>query len=182
MNYKTKQLEDGNTAYFINGKWYKKASKNKIKKIKANRDCAKGSNYSILYGGGAYATSGPWQKEFPELSKSNLMKKTNLALKGKKGIRCKESDTFINGTDSSAFNYMENIALNQEVPSLPALGTKISTALRPSVLDGKKDFYTGRLNWTIQASGSEFLSIFLTAVHWLMDENNIPFEFIISIN
>jgi DNA polymerase gamma 1 len=70
--------------------------------------------------------------------------------------------------------------MKSRVPQLPCLGTKISTAMRPSAVGD--DFRTGRTNWTIQASGAEILSIMLTAVHWLAEEYKIPCRFILSIH
>ena len=75
---------------------------------------------------------------------------------------------------------MENIALRTRVPTLPCLGTKISTALRPSAVGN--DFHTGRINWTIQSSGAEMLAILLTATHWLARQFKIPAQFILSIH
>ena len=70
--------------------------------------------------------------------------------------------------------------MKTRVPQLPCLGTKISTAMRPSAVGD--DFKTGRTNWTIQASGAEILSIMLTAVHWLAEEYKIPARFVLSIH
>ena len=75
---------------------------------------------------------------------------------------------------------MEEIAVRSTVPQLPCLGTKISTALRPKVVGD--DYKTGRVNWTIQSSGAEILSIFLTTIHWLIEEYKIPARFILSIH
>jgi DNA polymerase gamma 1 len=52
--------------------------------------------------------------------------------------------------------------------------------MRPAAVGD--DFKTGRVNWTIQSSGAEILSIMLTAVHWLIDEYKIPARFILSIH
>ena len=85
----------------------------------------------------------------------------------------KISDGFYEGgSDSGCYNYMENIALRTRVPTLPGLGTKISTALRPSAVGS--DFHTGRINWTIQSSGAEMLAILLTATHWLARQLQNP--------
>ena len=70
--------------------------------------------------------------------------------------------------------------MRSKVPTLPCLGTKISTAMRPGAVG--TDFKTGRVNWTIQSSGAEILSIMLTAVHWLADEYKIPCRFVLSIH
>jgi DNA polymerase gamma 1 len=75
---------------------------------------------------------------------------------------------------------MEEIAMRTKVPQLPCLGTKISTAMRPAAVGS--DFKTGRVNWTIQSSGAEILSIMLTAVHWLAEEYKIPSRFVLSIH
>jgi len=84
------------------------------------------------------------------------------------------------GSDSGCFNFMEEIAMRSRVPTLPCLGTKISTAMRPAAVGD--DFKTGRVNWTIQSSGAEILSIMLTAVHWLANEYKIPSRFVLSIH
>jgi DNA polymerase gamma 1 len=52
--------------------------------------------------------------------------------------------------------------------------------MRPAAVGS--DFKTGRVNWTIQSSGAEILSIMLTAVHWLTAEYKIPARFILSIH
>ncbi len=70
--------------------------------------------------------------------------------------------------------------MRSRVPTLPCLGTKISTAMRPAAVGD--DFKTGRVNWTIQSSGAEILSIMLTAVHWLAEEYKIPCRFVLSIH
>ena len=70
--------------------------------------------------------------------------------------------------------------MRSRIPQLPCLGTKISTAMRPAAVGD--DFKTGRVNWTIQSSGAEILSIMLTAVHWLAEEYKIPCRFVLSIH
>jgi DNA polymerase gamma 1 len=52
--------------------------------------------------------------------------------------------------------------------------------MRPAAVGD--DFKTGRVNWTIQSSGAEILSIMLTAVHWLTAEYKIPARFVLSIH
>lgn len=75
---------------------------------------------------------------------------------------------------------MSEIALRSKVPSLPCLGTKITTALRPAYVGN--DFVPGRMNWAIQATGAEILSITLVAMHWLCSEHKIPVRFVVSIH
>jgi DNA polymerase gamma 1 len=99
-------------------------------------------------------------------------------LQSKKGVS--RNGLYEGGLDSGCFNYMEEIAMRSQLPTLPCLKTKISTAMRPSAVGD--DFKTGRVNWTIQSSGAEILSIMLTAVHWLAEEYKIPCRFILSIH
>ena len=52
--------------------------------------------------------------------------------------------------------------------------------MRPAAVGN--DFHTGRINWTIQASGAEMLAILLTSTHWLARKFKIPAQFILSIH
>jgi DNA polymerase gamma 1 len=67
-----------------------------------------------------------------------------------------------------------------EVPTLPTLGTQISEALRPNNVHG--DFKNCRLNFTVQASGAEMLSVMLVSVKWLSGVFRIPMNFVVSIH
>jgi DNA polymerase gamma 1 len=180
MEIKTKQLDDGRTAYFKNGKWIVPISKERKAFLKSLRDLGKVINFSALYGSGAKGLATFIQKEFPEKEFRELMVMANRAISSKKGKKDRKIDQYVGGTDSGAFNMMESIALHQKVPALPCLGTKITTALRPAVVGN--DFVPGRLNWAIQATGAEILSITLVAMHWLCHEHKIPIRFVISIH
>lgn len=142
------------------------------------RDEAKIQNFQILYGAGLRAVERQVLRNHPEKSPAEVKKISREILNGKKGF---PKDGFVQGgTDSGAFNFMEEIAMRSRIPQLPCLGTKISTAMRPAAVGD--DFKTGRVNWTIQSSGAEILSIMLTAVHWLTAEYKIPARFILSIH
>ena len=69
---------------------------------------------------------------------------------------------------------MESVLhLKTRVPTLPGLGTKISTALRPAAVGD--DFHTGRINWSIQASGAEMLAMLADfSTHWLVSQVQNP--------
>lgn len=153
-------------------------SKERYKEIAKARDLAKIVGFTVLYGGGARAIQTYIRKIYPEKSPSQVKNFAFKALSSKKGQL--QGGLYEGGTDSGCFNYMEEIAMRSKVPTLPCLGTKISTAMRPSAVGD--DFKTGRVNWTIQSSGAEILSIMLTAVHWLSEEYKIPCRFIISIH
>jgi DNA polymerase gamma 1 len=147
--------------------------------IGVDRDTAKGVGFAMLYGAGVRTIANTIQKKFKDRSTNELRQYGTRALAFKKGERGPEG-FYEGGSDSGCYNYMEGIALRSKVPELPCLGTKISTALRPSAVGN--DFHTGRINWSIQASGAEMLAVILTATHWLAKKFKIPAQFVISIH
>jgi len=144
-----------------------------------DRDTAKGVNFAILYGAGVRTIGNTIKKKFKDRKPSELKQYASQALAFKKG-RKNSHRHFEGGSDSGCYNFMERIALHQRIPTLPCLGTRISTALRPSSVGD--DFHTSRINWTIQASGAEMLSVILTSTHWLARKFKIPAQFIISVH
>lgn len=143
-----------------------------------DRDTAKIVGFSVLYGAGAKAVQTYIRRKYPEKSPVEVKNLAFKLLQSKKGVQ--SNGIYENGLDSGCFNFMEEIAMRTKLPTLPCLKTKISTAMRPSAVGN--DFKTGRVNWTIQSSGAEILSIMLTAVHWLAKEYKIPCRFILSIH
>ncbi len=143
-----------------------------------DRDTAKIAGFAILYGAGVRAVQTYIRRKYPEKSPTEVKNFAYRMLEGKKGKM--RNGLYEGGSDSGCFNYMEEIAMRSRVPTLPCLGTKISTAMRPAAVGD--DFKTGRVNWTIQSSGAEILSIMLTAVHWLAEEYKIPARFVLSIH
>lgn len=148
------------------------------KELARARDLAKVVGFTTLYGGGVKAIQTYIRKIYPEKSLQEAEDFAVRAITKKKGIL--EDEVYKKGSDSGCFNFMEHIALKEAVSTLPCLGTKISTAMRRSAVG--KDYKTGRVNWTIQSSGAEILSIILTSVHWLAREYKIPCRFILSIH
>ena len=143
-----------------------------------DRDTAKIVGFSVLYGAGARGVQTYIRRKYPEKSPTEVKNIAFKLLESKKGSQ--RNGIYEGGLDSGCFNFMEEIAMKTRVPQLPCLGTKISTAMRPAAVGD--DFKTGRVNWTIQSSGAEILSIMLTAVHWLAREYKIPCRFILSIH
>ena len=143
-----------------------------------DRDTAKIVGFSVLYGCGVRGAQTYIRRKYPEKGAEETRKMAQNLIHKKKGVATK--GLYAGGSDSGAFNMMEEISMRSRVPQLPCLGTKISTAMRPSAVGD--DFKTGRTNWAIQASGSEILSITLTAVAWLAKEYKIPYRFILSIH
>ena len=149
------------------------------KAIDTNRDVAKGVGFAMLYGAGVRTIANTIKKTYKDRSASELRQFSNRALIFKKGQKTPDGQ-YEGGSDSGCYNYMEDIALRTKIPTLPCLGTKISTALRPAAVGD--DFHTGRINWTIQSSGAEMLAVILTATHWLARRFKIPAQFILSIH
>jgi DNA polymerase gamma 1 len=143
-----------------------------------DRDTAKIAGFAVLYGAGVRAVQTYIRRKYPEKSPTEVKNFAYKILEGKKGKL--RNGLYEGGSDSGCFNFMEEIAMRTRVPQLPCLGTKISTAMRPAAVGD--DFKTGRVNWTIQSSGAEILSIMLTAVHWLAEEYKIPCRFVLSIH
>jgi DNA polymerase gamma 1 len=149
------------------------------KAINTNRDVAKGVGFAMLYGAGVRTIANTIKKTYKDRSANELRQFGNRALAFKKGQKTPDG-YYEGGSDSGCYNYMEGIALRTKTPTLPCLGTKISTALRPAAVGN--DFHTGRINWSIQASGAEMLAVILTATHWLARRFKIPAQFILSIH
>ena len=143
-----------------------------------DRDTAKIAGFSILYGAGVRAVQTYIRRRYPEKSPAEVKNFAFKMLESKKGKA--RNGLYEGGSDSGAFNMMEEISMRSRIPQLPCLGTKISTAMRPAAVGD--DFKTGRTNWAIQSSGSEILSITLTSVAWLAEEYKIPYRFVISIH
>jgi DNA polymerase gamma 1 len=143
-----------------------------------DRDTAKIVGFAVLYGAGAKGVQTYIRRKYPDKSPTQVKNIAFKLLESKKGVQ--KNGVYIGGLDSGCFNFMEEIAMRTRVPQLPCLGTKISTAMRPAAVGD--DFKTGRVNWTIQSSGAEILSIMLTAVHWLAREYKIPCRFVLSIH
>jgi len=143
-----------------------------------DRDTAKIAGFAVLYGAGVRAVQTYIRRKYPEKSPTEVKNFAYRILESKKGKQ--RNGLYEGGSDSGCFNFMEEIAMKSKVPTLPCLGTKISTAMRPSAVGD--DFKTSRVNWTIQSSGAEVLSIMLTAVHWLAAEYKIPARFVLSIH
>jgi len=159
-------------------KWLSPIEPQLYKLLAKARDLSKIVGFATLYGGSVRALSTPIRRTFPEKGEREVKDFALKALSSKKGVLV--NGVYEGGSDSGAFNLMEQISMKTKVPQLPCLGTKISTAMRPAAVG--TDFRTGRTNWAIQASGAEILSITLTAVAWLAEEYKIPYRFIISIH
>lgn len=156
----------------------RKVTQDEKKYVKECRNQVKGANFALLYGAGVKTLAASLKKADQSLSEKNsrLLAQKLIALKkGKKD----EDGTFVGGTDSVVYNAMFSIA-RSHTPSLPALGTKISEALRPSMVG--EDFITGRTNFCIQASGAEMLSAIIIIIKALCRKFGVEAYFCVSIH
>ena len=149
------------------------------KAVGIDRDTAKGVGFAMLYGAGVRTIGNTIKKSQKDRSPAELRSYASQALSFKKGKKNPDG-VFEGGSDSGCYNFMSRIALQSRIPTLPCLGTKISTALRPAAVGD--DFHTGRINWSIQASGAEMLAVLLTSSYWLARKFKIPAQFILSIH
>lgn len=156
----------------------RKATEEEIKIAKEIRNSVKASNFALLYGSGASTYAKSLRKSNPQLTEKESLTLAKKAIALKKGFKNGEG-LYEGGTDSDAFNAMYSIAMSK-VPTLPALGTQISTALRPDVCG--TSFMTGRNNWAIQAQGAEFLACLLTMIAYLCEKNDIEHHFTLAIH
>ena len=153
-------------------------TEDELQYVKDCRNQVKGANFALLYGAGKKTLAASLRKADPSLSEKqslNLASKLIILKKGKRD----EDGRFVGGTDSVVYNAMHTIA-GSHTPTLPALGTKISEALRPAMVGN--DFITGRTNFCIQASGAEMLSVILVTIRALCLKFNIEAYFCVSIH
>ena len=69
---------------------------------------------------------------------------------------------------------------NDSNARLPALGTKISSALRRDAVGDK--FITARANFGIQASGAEMLSVIVTIIAAFIKKYNINAHYVVAVH
>lgn len=156
----------------------RKATKEEINIAKECRNSVKTANFALLYGSGVNTYAKSLRKANPLISEKQSIELAKKAIKLKKGVKNKEG-LCEGGVDSDSFNAMFKIAMSP-TPTLPALGTQISDALRPGVCD--TSFMTGRMNFVIQAQGSEFLASLLTMIAYLGKINKIENHFTLAIH
>jgi DNA polymerase gamma 1 len=149
-----------------------------------NRDNAKVSNYSRLYGAGIAAQI-TYLKQFNPSFTMEQCEKLVLALYAQtKGVKVWTNTSargyvWAGGTESHTFNALEDIAYS-DAPRTPVLGYLISDALRPAKLDNL--YLTSRINWSVQGSGADYLHLTLMIIKWLSDKYEIPWRLVLTIH
>lgn len=120
------------------------------KELSIPRATAKTLFYASAYGSGVPGLTSLLRVQRPAAS-DNEQVATEFLSKFK-GQKIRGTRYFENGLFSNQNNFCVDL-ITQPQPTLPFLGTQITTALWPSAVGS--DYWTGRMNWTIQASGGE---------------------------
>ena len=117
------------------------------KAIGISRPVAKNCNYALIYNCGAKTLANTIRRGNKSISMEEATKLGRKLIKIKKGRKINSSSRrLIGGSDTHAYNEMDRIA-SMANPINPLSGTKMSTAIRPSVVGD--DFFTMRNNWVI---------------------------------
>lgn len=148
--------------------------------IGISRTIAKNCNYGMLYGSGVNTLASTIRKGNKNIPLTKAKEMGRVLITRKKGKKAgPNSDKYVGGSDSFAYNEMARVA-NSDVPVNPLSKTRMSTAFRPSNVGN--DFFTMRNNWVIQSTGSALLHSFLTAMEYLTHKYNVSARFCMSVH
>jgi DNA polymerase gamma 1 len=128
------------------------------KKVGVPRKTAKTYGFATLYGSGLAGLEAVARPELPDLTPQELTAKSSAFLDYFKGQRIRGTNYWQGGLFSHFYNYAYNI-ISSSVPTLPLLGTQITTALRPEAVGSS--YNTGRMNWVVQGSAGEMHDVAL---------------------
>lgn len=146
------------------------------KEVGISRDTSKIFSYSTLYGSGIAGLSNLYRVERPDLSDSEITNTAKSFLNYFKGGRVSGTKFFSGGIFSHQHNYGVR-RVSERNPTLPFLGTHITSALTPVAVGD--DYMPSRLNWVIQGSAGELHDYCLVKIH-----NRLPIggRFYLSIH
>jgi DNA polymerase gamma 1 len=122
------------------------------KDVGIERRHSKTLSFSMIYGAGLVSSANLLRPLMLNVSETDLqakVKKYQVFLKGTK-VR----GQFRDGLFSEFFNYAQEL-INKDYPELPFQKQKITNTLRPKYCG--TDYYTSRVNWTVQGTGSAIL-------------------------
>jgi DNA polymerase I-like protein with 3'-5' exonuclease and polymerase domains len=154
----------------------RKATKDEISFVKHCRNAVKAVNFALIYGAGMKTVAQSLKSANSSMSREEATALAKKLLIQKKGI--KKEGLFVGGCDAPIYNALNKMANNSN-SRLPALGTKISSALRRDVVGDK--FITARANFNIQASGAEMLSVIVVVIASLIKKHNLNAHYVVSI-
>ena len=143
------------------------------------RQSAKQPNFAILYGSGVRGLTGTFQKERIEWPEEDCKFLAEQSIRLRKGHKDRSTWTWVGGTDSDAFNFMEAYA-NAPVSKTPIFEACISEALRAPIV--KRDFMTSRTNAAIQSSGQDLSHALMVALTWLAKKHTVDMRYIFLIH
>lgn len=122
------------------------------KDVGIKRDHSKILSFSLLYGAGKASCCNLLRPLIPGITEVELTTKVVSYIKYLKGDRIQGK--FSGGMFSDFFNYADRL-IREDQPRLPFGGQAITNTLTPA--NSSKDYYTSKMNWSVQASGSALL-------------------------
>lgn len=122
------------------------------KDVGIKRDHSKILSFSLLYGAGKASCCNLLRPLIPGINEVELTTKVVSYIKYLKGDRV--NGKFSGGMFSDFFNYADRL-IQKDQPRLPFGGQAITNTLIPA--NSNKDYYTSKMNWSVQASGSALL-------------------------
>lgn len=146
-----------------------------------DRQSAKVLNFLMLYFGGVTGCALGLKKYNPMASMAWCRAKATEIVNLKRGKKVYERGdyTFINGTDSSAYNQMKKLVFTAE-NRLPISRSAISLPLQPRFMGS--DYFPSRANRPIQSTGVDLLHLLICWVSFLAKKEGLDFTYTISIH
>jgi DNA polymerase gamma 1 len=123
------------------------------------RNHSKTLSFSLLYGAGKASCCNLLRPLIPGISESELNTKVVSYIKYLKGDKIRGK--FYGGMFSDFFNYADSL-IKEDQPKLPFGGQAITNTLTPT--NSSNDYYTSKMNWSVQASGSALLDYLGTLI------------------
>lgn len=127
-----------------------------------SRDDAKTLGYGIQFGSSAQGLAKTLHNSNKSIPIKECERLAKTFFNSVKGTRQRGAKYWIGGTDSPAYNWLEDFA-TQLVPREPMLNRAISRALRPSVVG--THYALTRKNYPIQGAGASMLHYMVSHVH-----------------
>lgn len=141
-----------------------------------SRDVAKVLNYGSIYGAGVKGNADVLLKDDPAMSESTATAKAKAFLSHLKGDKDWNTGEYSGGLASHAFTAMEKRA-DMRMPFTSLTGAKMSNALAGTV-----DYKPTRVNWCIQAAGSDFRDMMVILGNHFLKKLLVSARLVITIH
>lgn len=141
-----------------------------------SRDVAKVLNYGTIYGAGVKGNADVLLKNDPTMATGVATAKAKAFIEHLKGAKNWETGEYKDGLASHSFTAMEQRA-DRRMPFTPLTGAKMSNALA-----GVADYKPTRVNWCIQASGSDFRDMMVLLGNHFLKKLKVNARLVITIH